>query len=477
MAGLRENLKGFIPDAVFRPLREPFHTRKVVEEVRRELGDIEQQVPKRYSRMETYEEVMRLLPTAGGLRNLPSRHLKRVPWIMFEPMVEGNGELAKQLHFLAHYFEVLKERASQPAIVSLATVFLYYYPEEKLYFDIIRREIVTLLNLAAGPKVRRLRENNQQYGFFWQAGPQELGGMLLASREPSGLLETAGLTGNLGERGFALSAVRQMLAQLRERLGQDTELEKHLPVVLDFLGGVDGAPRPKLRYPVLRVEIADALLLPFCMNSPNIETRSQIEKFLLTYYEDPRIRRGHWQGVDDAALQVVQHWLVDSTLEDFFRVVTQGTVADRDADRMWPYREAFWRAYLRKGAVSEAWVVLGDEITRRSRSFLEGREDSYGTLQRGNGVKPTHAVLILRIGGLLISEWSHSGKFRVWQEDNRDAPRLYRSMYRKGGLIKNPQFEGVHYGASNGSWQGKLATYIRERTGITLNYKEYMPNA
>ena len=174
---------------------------------------------------------------------------------------------------------------------------------------------------------------------------------------------------------------------------------------------------------------------------------------------------------------MIMRWLVHTTLEDFFRVVRDGSRQDNDANRMWPYREAFWRAYLNKGVITDAWVVLGYAIAKNASAFLEGQRNSYGKLDSGQGIKPFHAVLILRIGDLVITEWNHMGKYRLWHADNEHAPKFYCSTgaYSRADLTTSPDFDGSHMGANNGRWQGQLAAWIQEWTGVPLSYREYMP--
>ncbi len=370
----------------------------------------------------------------------------------------------------------LKSRGASVAIVALATVFLRYYPIEKKYFEALRKAIVELLPHARGPKARGLVERSARYGLFELGGTEKFGEMLWSAPEPLQLIRQVGLEGVLAERGFVECSVANMLGRIKNKLSDKFDKTQRLVRWLAFFESE--AQQNKLRHPGLRVKIAEALLLPFADQNPKTAIGESIREFLIKHFQDPRIRLNSWQGVDERALVVIRRWLVDSTLEDFFAVVRQGSEIDEDADRMWPYREAFWRAYLNKGAISEAWVVLGDAIVRRGRKFLEGQSGAYGKLQTGANTKPSHAVLILRIEELVISEWSHTGKWRLWHDDNPNAPKLYKSgsRYSRKELVTSADYEGAHHGAKWGGWQQQLADKITEWTGVKVMQKEYMPD-
>ena len=104
---------------------------------------------------------------------------------------------------------------------------------------------------------------------------------------------------------------------------------------------------------------------------------------------------------------------------------------------------------------------------------------AYGRFSRGTGVQNNHASLILRIGHLVITDWSHSGKYRVWDEggDATRPPGFYKPSYTRTQLVTNAGFDGSHIGSENGVWQRRLAGYIRDKTGIQLALQDLMPSS
>jgi len=90
-----------------------------------------------------------------------------------------------------------------------------------------------------------------------------------------------------------------------------------------------------------------------------------------------------------------------------------------------------------------------------------GSRDSYGRWRVR--VQRNHAALLLRIGHLVITEWSHSassvsGTGRPYQQL---APKLYQRHYTGATLRRDADFDGAHMGAERGSGSRSLpSTYV-----------------
>jgi hypothetical protein len=154
-------------------------------------------------------------------------------------------------------------------------------------------------------------------------------------------------------------------------------------------------------------------------------------------------------------------WLVSATLEDFFRLLEYAAKHDETAARHWKARKAFWSRYLRAGHIHDAWVALGSVTEVEARGFLSDESRMYAKLS-GSGVMPNHSVIIMRVGSLTITEWSHVGKFRVWYADNRNPPRLHKRAYKRSTLVAHADQELSHFSG----WQQKVADAIYQQTGL-----------
>jgi hypothetical protein len=162
-------------------------------------------------------------------------------------------------------------------------------------------------------------------------------------------------------------------------------------------------------------------------------------------------------------------WLAQATLEQFLKVVDR--VA---AKHQWDYRRAFWNAYIEKRVVANAWVAFGANGAQVARKIAETTADSlmrrFGML---GGAGADQAVLLLSIGDLIIADWSHNGRLRIWRRGNTSAPEFNLETYVASALRTDSEFDTVHLPPDG--WQSKAEAYIRRHTGIKLLESEYLP--
>ncbi len=184
---------------------------------------------------------------------------------------------------------------------------------------------------------------------------------------------------------------------------------------------------------------------------------------------------GRWAQVDRRAVELFKSWLARASLNAFFAIIR-----DYALDRQWRYRERFWKACLDKGVISDVWLALADEVSSAARTIRDLR-GAYGTLS--GGVDSRHAVILMRMGPLVLCEWSHNGKLRAWPADWRHAPQLGRSEYtgvelRTDSLVfpGGSAEDGLrHAGSETGRWQERAAKLLRERAGVVLEPRDYLP--
>jgi hypothetical protein len=100
----------------------------------------------------------------------------------------------------------------------------------------------------------------------------------------------------------------------------------------------------------------------------------------------------------------------------------------------------------------------------------------FAKFKRGTGsVQSNHSVIIMKIGNLVISEWTHSGRVRLFIDDSLKAPQFYKTEYsanhiRYDGYRISSQY--ASYGNEvfmdhHFNWQLKIAEFIRKQTGIS----------
>lgn len=231
------------------------------------------------------------------------------------------------------------------------------------------------------------------------------------------------------------------------------------------------APISKTAY---RVKFADALLKPWLRRQPPDKVKTTLVDFFVRVYGDPRMlgnRQYHWRDVSPQSLSVLMTWLAGDTLRGFMRVL------ESTADDIWRYRQKFWMAYYNAGHVQEAWLALGYQAGRLAeRLKSDQRGLGYGQLE--GGALPNHSVLLLKIGHLVFTEWSHNGSLRAFSEDDPNSPGLYQDGYHgddlraavsmdfHDGMNERPQLTHSH--SDRGTWQRKARDFIRRETGIHL---------
>ena len=124
--------------------------------------------------------------------------------------------------------------------------------------------------------------------------------------------------------------------------------------------------------------------------------------------------------------------------------------------------------------MTNAWVAFGVNGAQVARKIAESTADSlmrrFGTL---GGAGADQAVLLLSIGDLIIADWSHNGRLRIWRKGNPSAPEFNLGSYIASSLRTDSEFDIVHYPPDG--WQSKAEAYIRRHTGIKLLESEYFP--
>jgi hypothetical protein len=280
-------------------------------------------------------------------------------------------------------------------------------------------------------------------------------------------LADAGLAGGLEGGKFLAEATDFFVRWLGGRLARGELSSTKLARALTWVEH-DG----RLRFETLRIATAEALLAPFEERRPAVEIESTLRPFFLRCFGDPRLPRvPGWANVDERYKGVMRRWLVRLDLDAFFRLLDQTAL-----DRHWSYRQAFWRAYLKRDLITDTWIVLGPEAAKIARRTFEHGAAATGKLRLGSGVQANHSVLLMRLGRMTVAEWSHNGTCRFWLEGNRDAPAMYRQEYRRDELVKGAKFEQRHHGTERGTWQGQIADWIYQNTGVRVGPSDYMPS-
>jgi hypothetical protein len=241
-------------------------------------------------------------------------------------------------------------------------------------------------------------------------------------------------------------------------------------------------PGRALRFADLRGEIGQRCLQPWLSGPPPSIARDPVRGFLVRTIGDPRLQPGRWSEVGEDATKLMRAWLAEASLDAFFALISQ-----TNDDPQWRYRQAFWKACRKAMPVAEFWVVFGANLIGRAKAVRD-LQGEFGEMQG----KPDQAVLLIRLGSLVLTEWSNVGRLRAWRVDDRQCPKLYRRepyhveelqaecldfpnhpMRGKGGSFGAKGLR--HASAESGLWQACAAELIRNHTNIRLSPQDYMP--
>ena len=222
--------------------------------------------------------------------------------------------------------------------------------------------------------------------------------------------------------------------------------------------------------PQLRRALAEAYLRPWSNGDPTDgRLKQRIQDFMLRYYGDPRSRPQNWTGVGDDAKAVMRRWLVKVVLDQFLDVID-----DLAFENHWMFRRAFWMGYFRQGWIEEADVLFGSTCMVVARRLF-GKDAPCIPLETGYKlVEPRHAVLLMRIGRLIIADWSHNGRCVIWPDNSPTAPKFGKPAYSSTDVYpRGRDWALSHQGSYSYSWQQRLRDKISEETGLYLANEKF----
>jgi hypothetical protein len=405
-------------------------------------------------------EKLRYAAKSRSISGLSLREMRLAASCLFDG---EQRRLADDDVLLDQYLDALRSIGSRIAIKRLIHCYCVHFNPRHRGIQRIGAFLREAISSIEGRWEWRERQRSQML-FDPAQAPQRLTLLTIDSKNPREELEKVGLTGQLLVSGLSSCVFLNALKIIQKRLEADAnpeEVDRAVAWVQNERGG--------MYFSAHRGALANALLLPWTKKDPDHACRQKLQSYLLDNWSDPRIDGGSWIGTDEAARDVLIRWLAQATLEQFLKVVDR--VA---AKHQWDYRRAFWNAYIEKRVVGNAWVAFGSEGTHVATGLAEETGDAlmrrFATL---GGAGANQAVLLLRIGDLVVADWSHNGRLRIWRRGNPKAPEFNMKSYVAMDLRADCDFDTVHLPPDG--WQGKAEAYIRRNTGIRLIEAEYMP--
>lgn len=402
----------------------------------------------------------------NSLDNLRTQDWRYVPQIFWF----GDDQVAQNDEIVDLFFTKASARASTKWIKSLIFAYFASFPINSPTLAKIAKRLEAIIIENGKPSLVAWHDRHQRLKLFDpHSAPRYLAGYLLNCDSLDDGLRDLGLDDeviNSASNHFMTASYDAGLLYTRHTLSSGTsELQRVLDRMIEWSLPIDFAAKG-LRYPQLIGKLAETLLIPWAAKQPAPNIKDVIKKFLLARIGDPRLHPGAWQSINPRATEVFLKWLAGDTLLQFFDLLS------KTADEIWEYRKKFWMAYYNKGAIGDAWFALGRDAEAFGRQLKTRHPElSFGELV---GAAANQSVLLMRLGGFVIVEWSHNGKCRFWDETDRRAPMLYLKSYQALQLKDICRFEQIHHHSLNGTWQRQVASFLRHETQIYVPEYEWM---
>jgi hypothetical protein len=433
--------------------------------------------------------------SSGAVGTMPPRLLRSAPLVFWngDPQAAGFPNLLDE--FVKRTMD--SQQTRHRWVRNLIEAWLRDFGPDKIRHPEAGKAISLMLSRSEHASLHLWRSADAKFALFDAGmGPKRVAQTLIGGPETvADILRQIGMHDPLrATGGFFRAAVAQMISELPQSLSSRLAAVawERSAGLLEITRTERDHPRreftkPALRFPEMSGEVARASLSPW-LAKPSIITppRDVVKAFLLRTIGDPRLNehKSAWLGAGSAATKLMRSWLAAETLEAFFSLISQS-----NDDQQWRYRRAFWRACLKKIPDAEVWVVLGSALSGRAGAIRD-LNGSFGTFA-GSTASGDQAAFLMRLGDLILSEWSNVGAVRAWAVGGKHCPALYRDSYH-GFDLKAPcldfpnhptrgnggSFGGrglYHHSSASGLWQGCVAALLRNRLGINLSPSDYMP--
>jgi EH_Signature domain len=427
---------------------------KAYQQVKRTLG--EERPPKLPQEPEYWVKMARDAFDNKSLHNLNHRELKNISLCLWY----GNNPLEQEEYFLKPFLNVCETQVKKSLCRALIWVYLHNFEKGIPSISLLGNWLAKIVRRWDWPWADRHLELSLFNGH--EAANSIAKSILDSNENVKSLLESIGIKGSLQSGDMVSAALVSALEQYQKNSTFYTsdKVDSWLKRLFEWamLGGQN------FSYPKLKKLFIESLLLPWANKRPEETIVNQTQSFLLDSFGDPRLGGASWIGVNENAMQVIRRWLVKRALAQFLDVVDELAL-----DHQWKYRRAFWMAYYKKAVISDAWVAFATRGASKAKYIAQRTQDktwlNFGKLYPYRDA--SHAVLILRIGDLTIVDFSHNGKWRIWNRGNENAPKPYEKRYDCDDLIiyGGANHEGSHHSSENYRWQREIENIITGSIG------------
>lgn len=379
-----------------------------------------------------------------GERNFSRQELKNLPYIIYKPEITLN-----HVKEIWNAIDVHNKRHLSGVI----SVYLQKH-DHSPKTDFLRQNLHSIKYDGFSQRLKKIFAARDK--LFSNERFTNMTKLLAQKLSVNDSLDTAGLSGFYKTSNFIAEALKLFFRSNVVNLSGQMKLLTELDDEYDTYRNIFPAIADSLIQTVYRVGYF----------------KEQCIKIFYGRLGDPRFgnSRFKWDAVSRKSRDIFCHWLSEEDLEVFFKLIKQTAL-----DRMWRYREKFWRAYL--PYIVNTKIFLGS-TARNVAARLEGVKLHHGNLQSS---EDNQSVFIFQIGRYIFSEWSHNGKLRIHREDNAGKALTlfgeknffeYDSIGRYD-LMENFTLEQVHYSPKTYSWQKKVSEWLKVNCGINKTENDW----
>lgn len=359
--------------------------------------------------------------------NLDSKERRNLPFIIYEDEITLNHtkDILSKLDF-----------SKTSHLRRVVSVYLLNYdntPKTKLLRE--RLDVIQEVDSVSLKKIFTSRDK-----LFSENHMANLSKFLTQKLSVTGVIEEFGLSNFYKASNFVQTALINFFRSNVANISDQFEILDELDAEFDTYKNV---------FPV----IADRLIQSVAL------TGFGKKKCIEIFYRrlgDPRFgyMRFNWDKISEESKTIFLRWLVEDDLEIFFKIIKQTAL-----DRMWRYREKFWRAYLPH--ISNTWIFLGKDAKRIARE-LGDKNMGHGNLD--GGVRE-QSVFVFQIQNFIFLEWSHNGKLSVYKSET--ASHFFGSPSLRGiNVTANVIEDWIHSSPRTYSWQKKVSEWLKINCGI-----------
>ena len=380
------------------------------------------------------EDVLKKLLTKYLLgENLDSKERRNLPFIIYEQEITFNDTI-KILNLL--------DFSKTSHLRRVVSVYLLNYdntPKTRILRE--RLNVVREVDSVSLKKIFSAREN-----LFAENHMANMEKLFAQKLSVAKVIETFGLSNFYKASNFIQAAIVNFF-RINKEMSAQFEILDELDTDFDTYKNI---------FPY----IADALIQSVAFTG--LGKKKCIEIFYRRL-GDPRFgyMRFNWDKISEKSKDIFLRWLVEDDLEIFFKIIKQTAL-----DRMWRYREKFWRAYLPH--ISSTCIFLGSDAKRIARQ-LGDKNTGHGSLDGGAS---DQSVFVFQIGQYIFSEWSHNGKLRVYTTESANE-FFGLSSLSKWEINENFVEAWIHSSPGTYSWQKKVSEWLKVNCGVNKTENDW----